>query len=146
MSRGHEWWKNWFLGMAQYVSTASKDPSTKVGCVVVGPDREVRSTGYNGFPRGITDTDERLQDRQIKYPLVVHAEMNAVLHAARIGLALKGCTAYSTWPPCTRCAVSLIQAGIVRVIWPQVTIPERWAEDFSTACSILQEARIIIPS
>ena len=91
----------------------SKDPSTKVGCVVVGPDREIRSTGFNGLPRGIEDTAERLGDRALKYPLICHAEENAIMHAARIGVALKGCIAYVTWPPCTRCARSLIQAGVI---------------------------------
>ena len=88
-----------FLSLATHISDWSKDPSTKVGCVVVGPDREIRSTGFNGFPRGIADTDERLSDRDLKYPLICHAEENAIMHAARIGLALKDCIAYVTWPP-----------------------------------------------
>jgi len=69
----------------------SKDPNTQVGALIVGPDNEVRSTGYNGFPRGIADTDERLQDRDLKLKLIVHGEMNAILAAARVGIALKGC-------------------------------------------------------
>ena len=102
-----EKWDGRFLNLATHISGWSKDPSTKVGCVVVGPDREIRSTGFNGFPRGIADTDERLSDRDLKYPLICHAEENAIMRAARSGLALKDCTAYVTWPPCTRCARSL---------------------------------------
>ena len=111
-------WDMRFLDLATHISEWSKDPSTKVGCVVVGPDREIRSTGFNGFPRGILDSDDRLTDRDLKYPLICHAEENAIMHAARIGLALKGCTAYVTWPPCTRCARSLIQAGISEIVIP----------------------------
>ena len=105
-------WDQRFLELARHLSGWSKDPSTQVGCVVVGPDREVRSTGFNGFPRGIADSDDRLTDREQKYPLICHAEENAIMHAARIGVALKGCVAYVTWPPCTRCARSLVQAPL----------------------------------
>ena len=80
-------WDIRFLKLATHISEWSKDPSTKVGCVVVGPDREIRSTGFNGFPRGIQDSDERLTNRDLKYPLICHAEENAIMHAARIGLA-----------------------------------------------------------
>ena len=120
-----EKWDRRFLDLASHISGWSKDPSTKVGCVVVGEDREIRSTGFNGFPRGIEDSMERLDDRELKYPLTCHAEENAIMHAARIGISLKDCTAYVTWPPCTRCARSLIQAGVVEVVYPgNIEIPE----------------------
>ena len=82
-------WDKRFLKLAKHISEWSKDPSTKVGCVVVGPDRELRSTGFNGLPRGIEDNEERLNNREIKYPLICHAEENAIMHAARIGISLK---------------------------------------------------------
>ena len=91
-------WDIRFLELAKHISGWSKDPSTKVGCVVVGEDREIRSTGFNGFPRGISDDNERLTDRNKKYPLICHAEENAIMHAARIGVSLKGSTAFVTWP------------------------------------------------
>ena len=123
----------------------SKDPSTKVGCIVVGEDREIRSTGFNGFPRGIADDSERLEDREQKYPLICHAEENAIMHAARIGLSLKGCTAYVTWPPCTRCARSLIQAGVVEVVYPtKIEVPERWQKDFDMSTAMMKEAGLNI--
>ena len=138
-------WNKRFLKLAKHISKWSKDPSTKVGCVVVGPDREIRSTGFNGLPRGIEDNDERLNDREIKYPLICHAEENAIMHAARIGISLKDCTAYVTWPPCTRCARSLIQAGISTIIYPEKTkIPERWMDDFNLSLNMLREANIIL--
>ena len=138
-------WDTRFLELAKQIASWSKDPSTKVGCVVVGPDREIRSTGFNGLPRGIKDSDERLNNREIKYPMICHAEENAIMHAARIGISLKECKAYVTWPPCTRCARSLIQAGITEVIYPKsVDIPERWATDLDLSLNMFKEAKIKI--
>ena len=138
-------WDQRFLKLAEHISGWSKDPSTKVGCVVVGEDREIRSTGFNGFPRGIADDAARLEDREQKYPLICHAEENAIMHAARIGLSLKGCTAYVTWPPCTRCARSLIQAGVVEVVYPEeIEVPERWMADFDMSTSMMGEAGLNI--
>ena len=140
-------WDIRFLELAKHISGWSKDPSTKVGCVVVGEDREIRSTGFNGFPRGISDDNDRLTDREKKYPLICHAEENAIMHAARIGVSLKGSTAYVTWPPCSRCARSLIQAGIKEVVYSEEEeIPERWIEDFTISCEMLTEAGVIIRS
>ncbi|MEE9386245.1 MAG: dCMP deaminase family protein [Nannocystaceae bacterium] len=136
-------WDRRFLELAHHISLWSKDPSTKVGCVVVGPDREIRSTGFNGFPRGIQDTAARLEDRSLKYPLICHAEENAIMHAARIGIALKDCIAYVTWPPCTRCARSLVQAGVREVAYPDaLEIPERWRDDFSMSMGMLKETGV----
>ncbi len=147
-------WDRHFLDMCLFVANKSKDPSTKVGSVIVGPDNEVRGTGYNGFPRKIKDTIERLNDRDTKIKLVVHAEMNAVLAAARVGIPIKGCTMYiwavdavskKPWggPPCTRCTVELIQAGISEVRVPRPKdIPERWKADLDFSRSILLESGV----
>ena len=136
-------WDRRFIGLAHHIAQWSKDPSPQVGCVVVGPDREIRSTGFNGFPRGIEDSAERLAQRELKYPLICHAEENAIMHAARIGVSLKVCSAYVTWPPCTRCARSLIQAGVREVAYPDgLQIPERWQHDFELSHSMFVEARI----
>ena len=140
-----EKWDRRFLALAEHIAGWSKDPSTQVGCVVVGVDREIRSTGFNGFPRGIADDAERLADREQKYPLICHAEENAIMHAARIGLSLKGCAAYVTWPPCTRCTRSLIQAGVIEVVYPVSSeVPERWREDFATSTWMMEEAGITV--
>ncbi|MAV02669.1 MAG: deoxycytidylate deaminase [Euryarchaeota archaeon] len=140
-------WDIRFIELARHISGWSKDPSTKVGCVVVGEDREIRSTGFNGFPRGIDDDPERLADREKKYPLICHAEENAIMHAARIGVSLKDSTAYVTWPPCSRCARSLIQAGIREVVYSSSEeIPERWIEDFEISTSMLAEANVLVRS
>ena len=138
-------WDLRFIELARHISEWSKDPSTKVGCVIVGEDREIRSTGFNGFPRGIDDTSERLEDRNQKYPMICHAEENAIMHAARIGVSLKGTMAYVTWPPCSRCTRSLIQAGVSEVVYPSnVQIPDRWQSDFDIASEMMSEAGIIV--
>ena len=98
-----------------------------------------------GLPRGIADSDERLATRELKYPLICHAEENAIMHAARIGISLKDCSAYVTWPPCTRCARSLIQAGVKTVLYPDgLEIPERWQDDFDMSTTMFREAGIEI--
>lgn len=109
-------WNEYFMAMARFVAQKSKDQSVKVGVVIVGPDNEVRSTGYNGFPRGINETDPARWERPIKYQFVEHAERNAIYNAARSGATTKNCTAYMESPPCADCARALIQAGIMKVV------------------------------
>lgn len=146
-------WDDYFIRLSLESARMSKDPSTKVGAVVVGPDREVRAMGFNGFPRGIADTAERLNDRDTKLSLVVHAELNAVLSAARVGVPLKGCTMYlaatdasgAIWggPPCTRCTVEIIQAGIAEIVsLPFKNVPSRWKDSVEAARQLLAEAGI----
>ena len=137
-------WDLRFLEVADLISGWSKDPSTKVGCVVVGSDREVRATGFNGFPRGADDDPVRYAHRDTKLRLICHAEENAVAHAAHIGVSLRGTTAYITWPPCPRCARSLIQAGVERVVHWEVDIPDRWVEDMAASEMLLNEVGITI--
>ena len=149
-----ERWDLHFLGLAVYHSNMSKDPSTRVGSVIVGPDREILSAGFNGFPRGIADTAERLLDRETKLQLIVHAELNAILAAARLGVRIKGCTLYlaatddsgAVWggPPCTRCTVEIIQAGIREIVaYPMKAVPSRWHDDLSVAKKLIDEVGII---
>ena len=132
-------WDMRFLEMAKLVSTWSKDPSTKVGAVIVDDDRRVISVGYNGFARGVVDSPERLNDRELKYPLTVHAEKNAILFAHQ---DLRGCTLY-TWPfmPCSLCAGMVIQAGIVRVVAPENDNP-RWKDSFELSKQQFAEGRV----
>lgn len=146
-------WDRHFLDSALLKSQMSKDPSTQVGAVIVGPDREERASGFNGFPRGIFDSRERLMDRDQKLKLIVHAELNAILNAARTGVALKGCILYlvatdhtgEVWggPPCTRCAVEIIQAGVVEIVsYPFKSVPSRWKDDIEFSRGVLREAGI----
>lgn len=147
-------WDDHFLHLCLVHAGMSKDTSTKVGAVIIGPDREIVSTGFNGLPRGIADTPERISNRELKLKLVVHAEMNAILNAARTGAcALRGLTLYlaatdstgTVWggAPCTRCTVELIQAGIAKIVtWPFKNVPSRWLEDITFACELLREAGV----
>lgn len=109
-------WDEYFINIAYMAATRSKDTSTRVGCVIVGPDKEIRSTGYNNPPRGFDDSNPILQQRPEKYSYFVHAEENAIALAARSGIQTKGCTLYCTWTPCMTCARMIIQSGISAVI------------------------------
>jgi len=112
-------WDNRFLELARLISTWSKDPSSQVGCVIADDRHRVVSLGFNGFPRGIDDNN-RLADRVTKHPIILHAEINAVVFAEK---SIAGCTAYvMPFMPCTQCAAMLVQAGIVRVVAP-------WCDD-----------------
>lgn len=104
------------MGLARTVSTWSSDRHTKVGCVITGPNEEVLSLGYNGFPRGAHDDFTERYERPLKYFFMVHSEENAILNAVRHGVCLKGSTLYTTLFPCENCAKSIIQAGIHTVV------------------------------
>ena len=135
-------WDNYFLMIAQVAASKSKDPSTKVGAVITRPDRSIVAVGYNGFPRGIADTSERLNDRNIKYSLVVHAEMNAILSARE---SLEGYTLYTVpFMPCDRCFVHVIQSGIKRVVYLRASEDQtqRWGEAFKRVEALAVEAGI----
>lgn len=128
--------------MARLVSTWSKDPSTKVGAVIVDGDRRVVSVGYNGFAKGVGDDEERYENRETKYALVVHAEKNAILFARR---DLTGCTLYTyPFPPCSQCAAFVIQSGITRCVAPGLSpeLEERWGKSVGLARQIFKEAGV----
>ena len=131
-------WDYRFLDLAEFVSSWSKDPSTKVGAVIADHNNRIVSIGYNGFPKNIFD-DDRLNNRDTKYKMVVHGEMNAILFANK---SLEFCTLY-TYPfmPCSRCASMIIQTGIQRVV-SYNNIPERWCEEFNMSKYLFKEANI----
>ena len=110
-------WDTRFMKLAREISTWSKDPSSKIGAVIVNDDRRILATGYNGFPKGIYDTEERLNDREQKYPRIVHAEMNALMNALYNGVSVKNATIYVYGlPVCPECTKSIISAGIKRIV------------------------------
>lgn len=121
-------WDKRFMKLAREISTWSKDPSTRVGAVIVNDERRILAAGYNGFPRGIADTEERLNDREQKYPRIVHGEMNALMNALYSGVSVKDATIY-VWglPICSECTKLVIQSGIRRVVitYPSLA-PEKW--------------------
>lgn len=121
-------WDRRFLRLAEDISHWSKDPSTKTGTVIVRPNKTISSIGYNGFPRGMSDNPSLYENRDVKYSRILHAEVNAILNAYE---NLYGHTLY-TYPliPCDRCAVIIIQSGIVRVVAPKLPswLKDRWEE------------------
>ena len=136
-------WIRRYLDLAEHISGWSKDPSTKVGAVVIGEDGEVLAQGYNGFPRGVKDSVVRLEDRELKYQLVVHAELNCIYHAARIGLSLKNSTMFiSGLPPCNECAKGLIQAGINTVFVLADKTKVEWLPAYHISQQMFQEAGV----
>lgn len=133
------------MGLAEHVASWSKDPSTKVGAVVANHENHIISLGYNGLPRGIEDRECRLNQREIKYKMVVHAELNALIFGAE---KVRGCTLY-IWPflPCSSCTGVLINAGIKRVVTklPELNPRlERWQSDFDVSLTLLAEAGVYV--
>ncbi len=131
-------WDYKFLDLAGFVSKWSRDPSTKVGSVITDNDNRIVSIGYNGFPKGIKD-DGRLKDRNLKYDMIVHAEVNALLFA---NTSVEGCTIY-TWPfmPCSRCAALVIQSGIKKVVSVK-NKDNRWDENFELSKKMFLESGV----
>jgi len=131
-------WDARFLDLAKLVSSWSKDPSTKVGAIIADRNNKIISMGYNGFPVGIKDND-RLNNRDLKYEIIIHAECNAMMFA---NVSLKGYKLY-TYPfmPCPKCSSMIIQAGITTVVSYNNT-PERWATNFKLSTELFNEANI----
>jgi len=136
-------WDKRFLQLSREISTWSKDPSTQVGAVIINEKRRILATGYNGFPRGIYDKQSRLQNRERKYQLVVHAEMNLIYNATYNGVSLDGSTLY-VWglPICSECAKGVIQVGISRVVMPDHDFPKKWKSSWEISRVLFNEAGI----
>ena len=138
-------WDKKYIRLAREISNWSKDPSKQIGAVAIGEKGQVLAQGYNGFPRGIKDTDERLNHRQTKYKYVVHAEMNCIYNATYNGVSLNGSTMYIYGlPVCSECAKGLIQVGIKRVVSTPITdaTPETWVESTKLTKEIFEEAGV----
>ena len=139
-------WDVRFLELANHISSWSRDPSTKIGAVIVDDNRIVRGMGYNGFPRGVNDDPERYANRDTKLKFMVHAERNAIDNSEG---SLEGCTIYvypSLMNPvcCHDCAKSIIQNGIKRVVGFKATTTDRWKDSADTAKIMLLEAGVEI--
>ena len=141
-------WDFRFIELARHISGWSKETGKCVGAVVVGPDRtgqdrEIRATGFNGFPRGINDDIPERHDRESgqKHLWSCHAEINAICNAARIGTPLNDCTMYVSCYPCVDCAKAIIQSGIVTLVSPAPDLTDsKWGEQFKLAGVMLAEA------
>jgi dCMP deaminase len=141
---GRPEWDEYFIKMAELVSARSKDPKCQVGAVIVGEEKVVLATGYNGPARGVLDLQERLNERDEKLRWMCHAEVNAIFNAARVGTALKGGTIYVTKFPCAACANAIVQVGLVRLY---TLDDETWkndpsGDDGTRSLRILNEGRV----
>jgi dCMP deaminase len=140
-------WDEYFFKLVDDVATRSKDPNTQIGSVIVGPDHEIRTTGYNSFPRGIRDDVPERLVRPNKYRWIEHAERNAIANAARVGTATGGCSIYIKVLPCMECGRAIIQAGIKEVVINQAEHSKyadtpKWAADFADVVEMFAEAQI----
>lgn len=134
-------WQDYYYGFAKHAALKSKD-STQVGAILVGPEGDIRLTGYNGPPRGVGDIPSRLE-RPTKYLFASHAEANLIAFAAREGIRTKDCTVYVTHCPCASCARTLIQAGIRNIFFGdgKTSMP---AEEFHAARAMFAEAGVYV--
>ena len=160
-------WHEFFFSMCETYSKKSKDLSTKVGCVIVGRNHEIRSGGYNGMPRRMIDDPSMFDpsgfrmfgkhvmvnaekvkarfERPMKYLVTCHAEENAIINAARTGTSTEGCIMYvSSLPPCARCARMIIQSGITELHMLDLPVPERWKEETGIALEMLVECGVLV--
>lgn len=140
----HEKWNIRFLELAEHFSKWSKDPSTRIGAVAVSEDKQILSNGWNGFPRGIEDSDERLNDRETKYKYVVHAEKNLIYNATHNGVSLRGASLYVFGLPCcAECAKAVIQVGIKKICCGfDGEYKDNWKESVEFAESLFKEVKI----
>lgn len=141
MNPSQKWHKN-FMDAAQLFATWSKDPSTKVGAVIVDNDRRLVGTGYNGFPRGVNDDPARYAEKMVKYKLVVHAEANAIMNSVK---SVRDCTLYATKFPCTECAKLIIQMGVSSVIAPAAGDDGSvWSDDAKFSTQMFHESLVSV--
>lgn len=139
-------WLEYFRNIAEAVKLKSKDQSTKIGVVIVGKDNEIVSTGYNSFPRGIDDSLSERQERPEKYYWFSHAETNAIVNCARIGVSTKGCSMVMTCGvPCSDCARGIINSGISNIYVNSndpLMVREKWKESVNRSLTMFEEAGV----
>jgi dCMP deaminase len=139
-------WTEYFREIATVVAKKSKDVKTHIGAVIVGKDKEIVSTGYNSFPRGLNDNLQERQERPEKYHWFEHAERNAIYNAARIGVSTKGCSLYlSHWFPCVECTRAIIQSGITTLYCDPLdekASNSNYNESFKRSIQMLREAGV----
>jgi dCMP deaminase len=130
----------WALQMADLIATRSKDPSKKVGALILRADGSAASMGFNGFPRGTDDSPELYADKTVKLARIVHAEINAIIAARQ---PLEGCTIYvSPLMPCSQCAAAIIQSGIKKVVAKTTDGGERWKASFDETRRLFSESGV----
>lgn len=132
-------WDKRYIEMAQLVASWSKDPRKQVGAVIT-KENYIMGIGFNGFPRGIEDTRERLEHKELKLKLILHAEVNAIMNARG-----QGDTIY-VFPclPCMPCFMQLVQTGIRRVVTSQLSLGRKTNWDDALVKQIASEIGVEI--
>lgn len=141
-------WDKRFMDLTLHVATWSScyQPNRQVGAVIVR-NKRIITTGYNGAPSGIKSCVERGEcmrrklgiDSGTRHELcyAVHAEQNAIIQAAKLGISVEGATLYCTHQPCVICAKMIINSGIARVVFK-----EGYPDEFSM--HLFSEANVLI--
>jgi dCMP deaminase len=136
-------WDETFFDIIDVIAQRSDDPDTKLGAIIVGPNNDIISIGYNGLPRGIKPTETNTK-RPTKYDYMEHAESNAILNCVRNNTKIpEGSKLYVQMVPCVVCTRMIIQAGISQVIIGSTESSNpKWREDWETSSLMLDEAGV----
>lgn len=125
-------WYSYFMDIAEATSRKSKDPTTKVGAIIVDSNNRIVSTGYNGMPSGILETVELWKSPK-KYDFVLHAELNAIVHCNNKG---EGLSLYTTMFPCKECAKVIAAVGIKYVYYRDQKYDNKFTREIFNMCGI----------
>lgn len=133
-------WDEYFMNIAEAVSLKSKDPSSKMGCVIVDQNKRVVSLGYNGMVQGADESKMTLDERPMKYYFVIHSEMNALIFAHQ---KLEGCTLYNRVATCENCLKHCLQAGIKRFVYKELRVHSHSSDPQKSMTNIETDEAVI---
>ena len=133
-------WDEYFIKIAETVALKSKDPSSKMGCVIVDSKKRVVSLGYNGMLQGADESKMTLSERPMKYYFAIHSEMNAILFAHQ---DLAGCTLYNRVATCENCLKYCLQAGIKRFVYKELRVHSHSSDPKKSMTNIETDEAVI---
>lgn len=139
-------WDDYFFSLLPLIAQKSKDPNTKIGCIIIGEGHEIKTTGYNSFPRGLNDNVPARSKRPEKYNWIIHAEQNAICNASRNGVSLLNSIMYLHGLPCMSCACSIVQAGIKEIVYKgsEVSTSKKYIKEVKKSQTLLKECGVKI--
>jgi dCMP deaminase len=144
-------WLDYYFKLIPVIAAKSKDPSSKVGCIIVNEDHSIVATGYNGFPRGVNDDKDRYENREQKLYLIEHSERNCLYYCAKNGVPLKGTILLLEWAPCHDCMRGIIQSGIKKIYingdsaqFNNRELFNRWQPSLKWSIIMAKEADVLI--
>ena len=133
-------WDEYFMKIAETVAVKSKDPSSKMGCVIVDKNKRVVSLGYNGMLQGADESKMTLSERPMKYYFAIHSEMNAILFAHQ---DLTGCTIYNRVATCENCLKYCLQAGIKRFVYKDLRVHSHSSDPSKSMTNVETDEAVI---